>query len=298
MTDYVHAAISKLRFQIFSRIIPDINDFNYSIIKGETLSLQAYGSEGRRFGSDIDILTTRKDIANIESVLKAHGFNNVSHTRNNRITMMTCSHQTVPWVKEVESLGQITVDINHDVFWGEYEGKRFDMEEFLLDAIKMDVYGVKIKTLPAVKTMIQLILHHYKDMNSIFLLATRKSIKYDMFKDVYYLLKNNIDIITLDKLYTMSCMYNIVPYVFYVLYYTGQVFDDEILKKYIEAFKTPEGEALINCYGLCDKEKKEWKFDFKTRLKSENLYELIKDDLSEKDQEKINMNKRVFLGVS
>ena len=32
--------------------------------------------------------------------------------------------------------------------------------------------------------MIQLILHHYKDMNSIFLLATRKSIKYDMFKDI------------------------------------------------------------------------------------------------------------------
>ena len=135
-------------------------------------------------------------------------------------------------------------------------------------------------------------------MNSIFLLATRKSIKYDMFKDVYYLLKNNLDMITLDKLYAMSSRYEIIPYVFYILYHTGQVFDDEILRQYIEAFKTPEGEALLDCYGLCAKEQKKWKCDFKTRLEAENLYDLIKDDLTEKDKEKIAINKRVFLGVS
>ena len=162
----------------------------------------------------------------------------------------------------------------------------------------MDIYGVRVKTLPPLKAMVQLILHHYKDMNSIFLLATRKSIKYDMFKDVYYLLKNNLDTITLDKLYAMSSRYEIIPYVFYILYHTGQVFDDEILRQYIEAFKTPEGEALLDYYGLCVKEQKKWKCDFKTRLEAENLYDLIKDDLTEKDKEKIAINKRVFLGVS
>ena len=77
---------------------------------------------------------------------------------------------------------------------------------------------------------------------------------------------------------------------------TGQVFDDEILKQYIEAFRTPEGEFLLNCYGLCTKERKEWKYDFQTRLEADNLYELIKDDLTEKDQEKITINKRIFMG--
>lgn len=96
----------------------------------------------------------------------------------------------------------------------------------------------------------------------------------------------------------MSVEYEIIPFVFYVFYYTGQVFDDEVLKRYTEAFRVPEGEALLNCYGLCTKERKEWKFDFKTRLESENLYELIKDDLTDKDREKIAVNKRVFMGVS
>lgn len=69
----------------------------------------------------------------------------------------------------------------------------------------MEIYGVKVKTLPPIKAMIQLILHHYKDMNSLFLLATRKSIKYDILKDVYYLLKNNLDTIPLDELYGHEC---------------------------------------------------------------------------------------------
>ena len=82
-------------------------------------------------------------------------------------------------------------------------------------------------------------------MNSIFLLATEKCFKVDMFKDVYYLLKNNLDTISLEKLYTMSVEYEITPYVFYVLYYTGQIFDDEILEEYIKAFRTPEQKAAL-----------------------------------------------------
>ena len=161
----------------------------------------------------------------------------------------------------------------------------------------MDIYGVKVNTLSPLKAMIQLILHHYKDMNSIFLLASRKSIKYNMFKDLYYLLKNNLDTITLDELFIVSDAYEIIPYVFYVLFYTGQVFEDKILKQYIEAFRTPKGEALLNCYGLCDKERKEWKCDFQTRLEAKNLYDLIKDDLTDKDREKMGINKHVFLGI-
>ena len=105
---------------------------------------------------------------------------------------MSHSHQLLPYYSYINNQ-LICIDLNFDIFWGEYEGKRVDIDEFLCDTIEMDIYGVKVKTLPPLKAMIQLILHHYKDMNSIFLLATRKSIRYDMFKDVYYLLKNNIN---------------------------------------------------------------------------------------------------------
>ena len=133
-----------------------------------------------------------------------NGFFNVSQSRSDKITMMTGSHQIAPWIKEIYPWGQVVVDLNFDIFWGEYEGNRIDIDEFVSDAIERNIYGTKVKTLAILKAMVQLILHHYKDMNSIFLLATRKSIKYEMFKDVYYLLKNNLGIISIDSLYDIS----------------------------------------------------------------------------------------------
>ena len=270
----------------------------YAVIKGEILSLYAYNSPNMRHSKDIDILVPRMYLQDIEQSLRNNSFENKCLSRHDKVMLLTSSHQTLPWNKYLHPWGNIIIDLNFDLFWGEYEGKRIDIDEFLLDTVEMDVFGVKVKTLTPIKAMIQLILHHYKDMNSLFLLATQKSIKYDMFKDVYYLLKNNLDAIPHNKLYDMSAEYEIIPYVFYVLYYTGQVFDDKVLKQYIEAFRTPEGETLLNCYGLCEKERCKWKCDFKTRLDSDNLYELIKDELTERDKEKIALNKRVFLGIN
>ena len=289
---------SLCRQGFFNQLTPvlDTLSINYSIIKGEALSIQAYGSTGNRNFTDIDILVARKNLNIIEQRLMNNGFFNVSQSRSDKITMMTGSHQIAPWIKEIYPWGQVVVDLNFDIFWGEYEGNRIDIDEFVSDAIERNIYGTKVKTLAILKAMVQLILHHYKDMNSIFLLATRKSIKYEMFKDVYYLLKNNIEIISIDSLYDISLKYDIVPYVYYILYYTGQVFNDEMLNRYIDAFRTPTGEGLLNCYGLCAKEQKEWKYNFQTRIEADSIYDLIKDDLTEKDKEKIDINRRIFLG--
>lgn len=279
-------------------LFDELCEYNYAIVKGEPLSKLAFNCLNERCSSDIDILIPQKYINKIEKLLLKHDFHSNQNTHGDRIMMLIGSHQVASWYKSSSPCGQAIIDLNFDIFWGEYEGKRVDIEEFLSDTMEMEIYGVKVKTLPPLKAMIQLVLHHYKDMNSLFLLATRKSIRYDMFKDVYYLLKNNLDAISLDKLYAMSVEYEIISYVFYVLYYSGQVFDDDILKQYIEALRTPEGEALLNCYGLCEKERREWKCDFKTRLDSDHLYELIKEDLTERDKEKIAINKRIFLGMS
>lgn len=251
------------------------------------------------FYNDIDILVSRNTLEGLENFFQKNGFKNIysNYSREDRIFLFTNSHQLLPYVKSING-STIFVDFNFDIFWGEYTGRRFDIDEFLSDTIEIEIYGAKVQTLPPLKAMIQLILHHYRDMNSIFLLATRKSINYDMFKDIYYLLKNNLDTITLDKLHAISSEYGIIPFVFYILYYTGQIFDDKILEEYIETFRTAEGEALLNCYGLCAREQKEWKYDFMTRLESKNLYNLIKDDLTKKDKEKIVINKRIFFGTS
>ena len=153
---------------------------------------------------------------------------------------------------------------------------------------------MRVKTLSPLKAMVQLILHHYKEMNSIYHMAEHNCIKYSMFRDVYFLLKNNDDVISLDNLYALSSEYEIIPYVFYILYFTNEIFNDQELSQYIEAFRTPEGVSLLDFYGLAANERKLWKVDFQTRLETENLYDLIKNDLTELDLAKLERNRKIF----
>lgn len=289
------------RYIQLKKILSDVTA-PYAVIKGEPLSLLCYNEKSVRDSQDIDILIDRQHISYFERLLQENDFirlmnQNEFVNRESRILCISQSHQIPPYVKETSNQ-QIEIDLNFDIFWGEYTGKRIDIAEFLADTIVQDIYGCKVKALSPLKAMVQLILHHYKDMNSLFLLATRKSIKYSMFKDVYCLWKNNQEAISLEKLYAISSEYEIIPYVFYVLYFTNWIFQNSDLNRYVDAFRTSEGEALLDYYGLAEKERKTWRYDFKTRLESDNLYNLIKDDLTEKDQEKITINKRVFLGVT
>lgn len=287
--------ISQLRYKSLENVFNNIIGIDYAVVKGEILSLYAYKKTGERISSDIDILVSRNDLRMLEEAMKQEGFSDCDPTRKDRVLMLTYSHQVSPWTKSMGDRGYIVnVDINFDVFWGEYTGKRIDIKGFLSDTTEMEIYGVKVKTLPPLKAMVQLILHHYKEMNSIYHLSMHNCINYNMFKDVYYLWKNNSSAISLSKLYQMSTEYKIVPYVFYILYFTNQTFHDVELEKYVDAFRTSEGIGLLDYYGLSDKERKPWKVDFKTRLDTENLFELIRDDLTAEDIEKLERNRRIF----
>lgn len=270
-------------------------NFPYAIIKGEALSLMAYGELGKRNSQDIDILISPKYIGIAKAILNDNGFYYIIKNKYDRVLTISMSHQSPTYIKKTK-ISYIYLDLNHSIFWGEYAGKCIDIDTFLEDTIDMEIYGCNMKTLPPIKMLIQLILHHYKDMNSIFLLATRKNIKRSMFDDVYFLLKNNLKDIPLDKLYTLSKFYEIIPFVYYVLFHVGLFIQDETLREYISAFKTDEGKRLLNCYGLNENERREWKCNVTMRLETENLYDLIEDDLTAKDIEKIKMNRRVFLG--
>jgi len=272
------------------------NDIPYAHIKGEALSLQAYGRCGCRQYNDIDILVSRRDVSQVRMLLSEKGF--IDHqsflTKATQIFVKSASHQLLPFSYK-DTTASLYVDVNFDIFWGEYDKKRVDISGFISDTIESNIYGCKVKILPPLKSFIQLVLHSYKDLNSIFILATQASIKQSIFKDVYCLLMNNLEAISLEKLYRFSAENEMVPYVYYVLYYTGLIYRNKVMNDYILAFKTMEGESLINCYGLNKIERREWKFDFQTRLESNNVYSLIKDDLTKKDNEKIMLNKEVFL---
>ncbi len=265
----------------------------YAVIKGKPLSVLIYNNVHERITTDLDILCPKKECENFVAMLKEHGFSELNKSRYDILFSKSFSHQYVPLVK-INAFSRMTIDLNYDIFWGEYSGKHIDIGEFLSDTIEVDIYGIKVKTLPPIKAMIQLILHHYKEMNSIYHLAGHNCITYNMFKDIYYLWKNNVEEISINKLYEISMKYEIIPFVFYILYYTNEIFKDVKLEKYVEIFRSAEGVELLNYYGLTEKERKLWKVDFRTRLEVGDLFEIIKDDLTAEDFEKLSLNRGIF----
>ncbi len=284
----------RLLYFFTKSFLQKISYYDYVLIKGEALSVMAYGKVGQRNTTDIDILTSRGNVSKIEKLLLDEGYEQDNSTRESRIFCLSKSHQIVPFTKKID-IFKTSVDVNFDIFWGEYVGKKIDILDFISDPVQMSIYGCQIKTLSPLKSFVQLVLHHYKDMNSIFLLATEKCFKFDMFRDIYNLLKNNSKDISLENLYSISAAYEIIPYVYYILYHTGLLFNDETLNEYIDAFATEEGKNLLDCYGLDESERRKWKIDFQTRLEKDSLYDTIKSDLTAKDIEKIAINRKVFL---
>ena len=269
------------------------NHIPYAVVKGEALSMLAYGKCGQRISHDIDILISRKSLGSLKILLTENGFYCKELERRDEILMLSASHQTSPWKKKAAS-EIIEIDLNFDIFWGEYSGKRISIEGFLENTVEMDIYGQIVKTLQPLKAMIELILHHFKEMNSLYHLSRHNSINRSMFQDVYYLWKNNQEAISLEKLHETVTECGIIQYAFYVLYFTNMIYQDYALNEYVDAFRTQEGEKLLDYYGLTEKEQKKWKVDFWTRLEEDNLYALIKEQLTNEDMEKLERSRRIF----
>lgn len=292
----IQAMLQKKMYTENKEFFLELNTIRYVIIKGEPLSVLAYNNLGKRKCADIDILVSKATLPDLEKLLNHFGFITKRHSRNDRILMLTFSHQLSPWQKPLSSIGRIIIDVNFDMFWGEYRGKRIDIDAFIDDSICLDIYGCQIKSLSPIKAMIQLILHHYREMNSIYHIVKHNVISYEKFNDVYSLWKNNSTNgkITLDALYHLCTKYEIIPYVFYILYYTSRVFHDVDLKTWSDVFWTKEGEVLLDQYGLEEKERKKWPIDFETRLNAQDLYPIIKNNLTQNDYEKIKRSEYLF----
>ena len=188
----------------------------------------------------------------------------------------------------------VSIDINFDVFWGEYEGMRIDIEKFLQDVQETSLFGISVKILSPIKALIQLALHHYKDMNSIYLLSVKKTINKKLLEEIYNLIINHLDEITPELLNELCDFYRIKAYMYYILYYTNQVFGNDILRDFLQLLKSEEGENLIPYYGLKTSERKKWSIDFDTRLSEGCLIEYMKKEFTKEELKKIAINRRLF----
>lgn len=277
-----------------------LHDYPYAVIKGAVLSNQIYGSPFIRRSGDLDILIRRQELDYAKQVLLDCGFIQgrvvndeiVPFTRRELIFQTSQSHQVAPFVKETGNkfCPFINFDLNTSIFWGEY-GHTCDMNLVLSQTQETGLCDVSFKKLSSEMEFISLCLHHYKDMNSIYLLATG-SIKLSLFCDIFDYLKN-VPVDT-DKLYDLSTQLNANPYIYYCLWYTKQVFDTEFLDQFISKFESPEGISLLSTFGLSNDEKHKWSIDFFDRLFSTSFRTDFQASLSEKEKNKIKLNQMLM----
>ena len=281
-----------------ARVFDLLQTTRYAIVKGEVLSQQIYGVPDKRRSSDSDIIIEKNNVKLIEGYLRDLGFNQKGsdekiESRRNRILCMSYSHQIPSYYKEKYGF-YLNVDVNYDIFWGEYEGQRLPMDEFLDDTVSMKVYDVTVKTLPIKKAFIQLILHHYKEMNSLFHLSQHNTIETDMFSDVIGLLLNNNSVLTCECVSELCERYSIGAYVYYMLYYTNLVFHDRRLVEYIERIEMYRKESIMDSFGLSEDERKKWLIPFDKRLDNRELPIHVQSQLLDSDRDKIILNKDIF----
>ncbi|WOO34829.1 nucleotidyltransferase family protein [Anaerocolumna sp. AGMB13020] len=289
-------------YDFIKPVLAELSSIPYALIKGQVLSLLAYGSTGYRDSKDIDILIARNDLSYMDEVLRKYGFDSVilDEFGNQRILsraekiILLNSHQVTPYTASAEPLGKVlNMDVNVDIYGSEYTGTRIDIKDFLSDTVSIGIYGQEIRTLTPVKTFISVVLHHYREMNAPYIFKVCNPLTTRMFQDVYCLFKRHLEK-ELEALIQYSREYDLHKYIYYMLYYTGLVFQDEALADSINRFKTPEGVALLNSYGLTEGERKIWKLDFPDRLDAPEIYSIVEPDLTERDKEKIEAVWRVI----
>ncbi len=277
-------------------VMADLSHIPYAIVKSEALSVLAYGGTGFRDSNDIDILVSRSSLMQIDEVFKKHGFKTLltdEHgnprelSRAERVMMLN-SHQVIPYVFELgDDVKALDVDVNVDIYWGEYTGPRISMDDFLSDTINIELYGQSFKTLSILKTFVGVCLHHYREMNAPYIFKICNPFTTRMFQDIYCLYKRHMEK-DLEHLLDYAQKYSIQEYIYFMLYYTSLAFTDKSLSDRVKVFETPEGKEHLNKYGLSDGERKDWRTDFFDRLDAQEIYSTIESDLSVLDKMKID----------
>lgn len=288
-------AARKVKYQYLINLLSQKADFPYVVIKGEVLSVMAYGAAGKRNSGDIDVLVDRKDLKALEMILKEDGFESADLTRQEKIVARAFSHQIEPYHKQLP-LGTLEVDINYELIWGEWQGKKPSVKEMLDRREFVDVFGVQVPCLTVEDAFIQMCLHHYKDMNVLFHLTLHNPISRRLFDDVAGFWKLQGEKMDLIKLREWMEEYSLTPFFYYIAYYTDRVCDVPELASWAKELESPEGMSLLDTFGLAEGERKKWPIPFEKRLENEDLPELVRSLLTDKELEKAEQNHKIFGG--
>lgn len=275
-------------------------EFPYAVIKGAALSQTVYHDPFVRISGDIDILVRRQDLDYWKDVFAKNGFvqGRVTNsgikpfTRQEILFQTLLTHQTAPYVTSTGNIlvPYINVDVNTDIMWGECKEKS-SMDYVLTHTHTIEMFGNKVVKLRPEMEFVALCLHHYKDINSIFLIANG-SYRLGVFCDIYEYLKNVY--LNKDMLLEICKNLRVGQYLYACLHLTQEIFNDSTVREYLCLLDPYKDETLCASFGLTEKERKQWGLALLDRLFHPNLSEYLNDILSEDEKNKILINGKLM----
>jgi hypothetical protein len=274
---------------------------HYAVIKGAYLDKIAYKNIGLRFSYDIDILIEKKNYKILHNIMEEYGFvsgewNNEKKqiekfSRESMLYNIIHTHQAVPYVRidKYEGYDQdISVDVNYSISWGEDEHGIPLTSQLLKETQIVEYENLNYRVLNPEAFLMQICMHSYRDMNAIILIKNGK-FKLRLLCDVYYYIFFNVNILNADKFINICMQQNYEKYIYYVLYYTKEVFGKFLWIDYVMECIKPKNLSFLNTYGLSSNEIKQWTIDFQDRILCCNLYDIIRPFLTEQDIKKMDI---------
>ena len=285
----------KERYKLCKALFESLN-IPYAVIKGAVLSSSAYNDPYLRISGDLDILIRRQDADKLKEVMLSQNFVQgratdngiIPFTRREILFQTTMTHQTAPYIKKTSNplCPYINVDVNMDILWGESDQKS-DMEFVLSHIEKTTLFDVNFFKLSAEMEFISLCLHHYKDMNSLYLLTSR-GLRLDLFCDIYFYIINTRPNPKIIKEFCKKL--KVGQYVYSCIYQAHQIFDSPILHEYLYELDSEKDTLLLDSFGLNQKEKKLWHISLPERIFHTNISEYVYSLLNDEERNKIQIN--------
>lgn len=294
----LNAAVIHQRYNACGDLFAQLERLPYASIKGATLSSRIYGTPFLRYSGDIDLLIPPSFVDAVKKILLENGFIQgrvidqkiVPYTRKEQIYQRSLTHQLASFTRETgkEFCPFVNIDVNQSILWGETD-LVMDMEAFMTHTEEYQIYDIPLRRLTPVWEFLSLCMHHYKDMNSIYLIADR-GLSLSEYCDIYYYLIN----VAPDgqELANASKRYKISDYIYYCVYYAYKIFSDDRLLNYLYLLDSPSAQELIDCYGLNADERQRWTSPFWERLFDDTFKDRFFDSLTQSQKRKVEINRQ------
>lgn len=273
-----------VQYEEFAQMLQALNSsrVEYAVRKGPALTDHVYGDTGLRRMQDLDILVDRKDLNEVGTILRSHGYSQgrlnsdgtavVPFKRSTHAFWKMFVNNDLPFIKISgrSELDSFSIDICLNIFV-DRSPARVATTELLAHRVSAVLCGVDSYMLSPADSFIDLCAHLYKEATANFYIQAGTDLQLSKFLDIalscQQLTANNTWIEVLEA----AKSYRATGILYYALHYTSLAYPDMMSEVEIDSFR-PASDSYLDEYGEVDGQVKTWETAFMDRLFSTHRY--------------------------